>query len=371
VTTITGDGGPGIWAWNLGVVQVLGSGLALTNGTLSATSPGGSVTSIVAGAGLAGGTITNSGTLSLATETAGTLLGNAGTVAAVPGAIAIGSNLSLSASGTLSATGSGSVTSIVAGAGLNGGTITAAGTLSAAWNGGSVSAIGSGVTLTSGTLTAGGGVSNVVAGCITNTGATLTLPGAPPLQSSTLPAAAGFSFVNQNSATLTDHTNGPLTWICTTTLGSDQISAVHKAVPAGSWTLTANIQGFVTNVNGANFGIDDGTKVKFFQLGDNGGAVQLVIQHWNSYTSSTGSGQDAGGIVSINLPNPIWLRIIYNSVTPSLTWQYSIDGFNWFTMETESGSLFLTPTNYMFGADINHASAAAPCYVGINYLTIA
>jgi hypothetical protein len=75
----------------------IGANLSLSvSGTLSAT---GGITS--AGSGL-----TASGsTMSLATIAGGSLMGNAGTVAAVPGALAIGANLSLSVSGTLSATG--------------------------------------------------------------------------------------------------------------------------------------------------------------------------------------------------------------------------------------------------------------------------
>jgi hypothetical protein len=140
--------------WNGGTVTTVGSGLLLTSGTLASTAGGGSVTSITAGTGLSGGTITTAGTVALATRTASTIMGNPGTAAAVPSDIAIGSGLTLSTGGTLTATGSGgSVTSVAtSGTGITGGPITTSGTLAVQWNGGTVSAL-SGLTITSGTLT--------------------------------------------------------------------------------------------------------------------------------------------------------------------------------------------------------------------------
>lgn len=148
----------------------VGNNLTLASGTLNA-SAGTGVSSVVAGAGLAGGTITSTGTLSLGTIAAGDLMGNSGTVGAVPGGVAIGANLTL-ASGTLSASAGSGVTSVATGAGLTGGPITAGGTVSLAnvnaatllGNSGTVSAapsaiaVGANLTLTAGTLTATAGV---------------------------------------------------------------------------------------------------------------------------------------------------------------------------------------------------------------------
>jgi hypothetical protein len=113
--------------------QVLQSGGTGANPAWASLSGLGTVTQIVAGAGLAGGTITSTGTLSLGTIAATTLMGNSGTVGAVAGGIPLGAGLSF-VSGSLVATssGSGTVTQIVAGAGLAGGTISASGTLSLA-----------------------------------------------------------------------------------------------------------------------------------------------------------------------------------------------------------------------------------------------
>lgn len=72
----------------------------------------------------------------LATLPGGTLLGNASAGAAAPAAITIGSGLSLSVGGVLSASGGGgggTVTTVVCGTGLTGGTITTTGTCAASF----------------------------------------------------------------------------------------------------------------------------------------------------------------------------------------------------------------------------------------------
>ena len=83
-------------------VVTLGSGDV--TGALGYTpgSGSGTVSSVVAGAGLAGGTISSTGTVSLGALAAGSLFGNAGTLSAVPGAISVGSGVTLSSAGTLS-----------------------------------------------------------------------------------------------------------------------------------------------------------------------------------------------------------------------------------------------------------------------------
>lgn len=127
----------------------------------------GTVTSVTAGAGLAGGTISTSGTLSVATAPAQTLMANTAGALAVPAAVSLtvaldalagatrGSLLQRDAVGWqplapgsaglflktggagadlswASPAGAGTVTSITAGAGLSGGTITGSGTIAIA-----------------------------------------------------------------------------------------------------------------------------------------------------------------------------------------------------------------------------------------------
>ena len=120
-----------------------------SQGRLTAASSGsassGTVTSVIAGTGLTGGTITSTGTVALNTACviAPTLLTAKGSIigasaASTPTALAVGTNgqvltaNSATASGlqwVTPSSGAGTVTSITAGAGLTGGTITASGTV--------------------------------------------------------------------------------------------------------------------------------------------------------------------------------------------------------------------------------------------------
>lgn len=98
---------------------VVGSNLTLTTGgTLNATNGGGSVTSITCNNGLSGGIITTTGVCSITPIAAHSLFGNPTAGAAVPAAVAVGTGLTLAASGTLSSTGTATVTSITFNGGL-------------------------------------------------------------------------------------------------------------------------------------------------------------------------------------------------------------------------------------------------------------
>lgn len=226
---------------------------------------GGSVTSVVAGSGLAGGTITTAGTISLGTIVATSLLGNAGTVSAVPSAVAIGSGLSLAASGTLSATGGGSVTSVVAGTGLSGGTITASGTVALATrtastlmgNPGTAAAtpsditIGSGLTLsTAGTLSSTGGGGSVTSVATSGAG----ISGGPITGSGTLTVEWNAGTVSAlggamaiNSGTISPQNQGTITLSGTTTgtinpSGVDSF-LVNNGTAAGTIAVSPGFQG--------------------------------------------------------------------------------------------------------------------------------
>jgi len=96
---------------------VVGTGLSVTSdGTLlAASAAGGTVTAVTAGLGLNGGTITTTGTVSLKTASATQL-----------GGIKVGANLTVAADGTLNAPspGTGTISGVTAGNGLQGGGIT-------------------------------------------------------------------------------------------------------------------------------------------------------------------------------------------------------------------------------------------------------
>lgn len=188
-----------------------------------------------------------------------------------------------------------------------------------------------------------------------------------------VPNASGWSFINQNSATLTSYPNGPLVWTCVGNIGSDQISAVSYPVPGGSWTWTVHSNYIISDANTFGcWGITDGTKIKFFLISTQSAAnevfIALEIQHWNSFTSPSGSGTDT--TIHVTIPNNFWMQIIYDSTTPSLTYNYSIDGYGWIPLYSESGSLFLTPTAVWIGADINRGSTQTPSYINLDYMTL-
>lgn len=129
-----------------GVNSVVNTGTILVNGgtisgsggdaTITVSGSGGAIGSIVTTGGLTvngtlGGTLSSTGTIGLETIAATSLFGNAATVAGTMAAVAVGTNLSLTATGTLNAT-SGSFGPVVAQGGpfLANGTITTSGTIS-------------------------------------------------------------------------------------------------------------------------------------------------------------------------------------------------------------------------------------------------
>lgn len=206
--------------WNGGTVTSVGAGLAITSGTIAATGTAG-VSSIVAGTGLSGGTITSAGTIALATRTASTIMGNPGTAAATPSDVTIGTGLSLSTAGTLTATGgSGSVTSVVSGAGLHAGTITTSGTLLADWNAGTVAALGTGLAISSSTLSPQWQAGSVTA-----------LGGAMAINSGTISAQ------NQGTITLSGTTTGTIN-----PAGVDSF-LVNNGTAAGTIAISPGFQG--------------------------------------------------------------------------------------------------------------------------------
>jgi hypothetical protein len=142
---------------------VLGSGLSVTqDGTLLVASAlGGTVSQIIVGAGLSGGTITTTGTIALTPATNASL-----------GGVKIGANLIVSPDGTLSALppNTGTISGVIAGNGLQGGGTTGTVTLSlqaattsqlggvSVVSGGGLDIAGGALSLTSATQTQKGGV---------------------------------------------------------------------------------------------------------------------------------------------------------------------------------------------------------------------
>lgn len=215
------------------------------------------VSTVVAGTGLAGGTITGTGTISLGTIAAGELFGNAGTVAGIPTGVTLGAGLTLSPDGTISATGTTGVTDVVVAgsAFLNAGTITNTGTISSPnlaaqsliGNGATtaaaagVIAIGANLTLSStGTLsaTAGGGGSTTIVAGSGLTGGTITASGTIALEPSQSIRSVPFPMVGPG--TLVGGQDMLITIGQAGTLLANSGYAHIKSNPTATETLTFN-----------------------------------------------------------------------------------------------------------------------------------
>lgn len=233
--------------------------------TNSSPSSGGTVTSIVAGAGLSGGTITTTGTISMPnTGTPGTY----GDASHFP--IITTDNqgrVSTVTTQTMTTGGSGTVTSITAGTGLSGGTITTIGTISLP-NVGTAGTYGDAATCPVITTDAQGRVSSVTTQTVTTSSGTVTSVGlnststisitgtaSPITTSGTYSVSIPSSVALAGSPTTTTQTAGDnTTKIATdafvTTAVNNAISGVNPAIAVQAAT-TASVSGYTYN-NGAS-----------------------------------------------------------------------------------------------------------------------
>jgi microcystin-dependent protein len=211
-------------ATSLGGV-IPGANMSVSGGTLTITAGVGTVTTLTSGTGitLTPSTITSTGTIN-----------NTGviTFGAAAGAIALGSNLSMSGQTLeVSAPGTGTVTSVTAGAGLSGGPITGAGTLA-----------------NSGVLAVGATAGSIVLGAnLSMTGQTLEVAG---FGSGTITSLAAGSGITLTPSTIT------------TGAGTISLSAPLSLALGGTGATTAtaarvdiNIGTVTVTPAGANFTI--------------------------------------------------------------------------------------------------------------------
>jgi hypothetical protein len=178
-----------------------------------------------------------------------------------------------------------------------------------------------------------------------------------------VPLSSGFSFVNQNSATLTNNTNGPLVWQCPTAV-SGTLSLFTKSFTGSSphvWTAHAKVSMQASgNCQVAVVGVTDGTKYSLLCLsGDN----QMRVMDWNTSTSfNTTQASATFG----SMPDEIWVRVTWTVGTTTLLWQWSPDGFTWNTFYSTS-SPTLTPTGWAGGANLTSNLAAMPDTISYDY----
>ena len=209
---------------------VVGSGFSVNSGgTISTTGTGsGSVTEVFTGAGLTGGPITNVGTIALTPATTAAL-----------GGVVAGTGLSINAGGTLTSPG-GTVQSVGAGAGLTGGPITTAGTLSVlpattVSLGGVV--VGSGFTInTGGTISTSGTGAGSVTEVFTGAG----LAGGPITTTGTLSVVAASQGTLGGIGTVTNPGVALTAGSLTLPLASASTPGFLAAIAGGGGTLEPN-----------------------------------------------------------------------------------------------------------------------------------
>jgi hypothetical protein len=230
-TSFTGSAGPWVCAavsfgpmlGLCGVVKPTGNPYLTMGGS-------GPVMEVDTGTGLTGGPITTTGTISMANETPNTLAGYNSSGVFVD--VTVGTNLTLSGN-ILSASGSGSVTSVGTGTGLTGGPITSSGTISMANSTANSLAgydnsghfidvtVGTNLTLSGGILSASGGSGS---GTVTSVSAGTGLSASPsPITTS------GSLAIASTGVTAGSYTNANLT-----VNAQGQITAVSNGVGGGS-----------------------------------------------------------------------------------------------------------------------------------------
>jgi hypothetical protein len=283
-------------------LSVAGNGiLNFASGQTFPNTGSGSVTSVAAGAGLSGGTITKTGTIGIANAgVTNAMLANPSVTVVTPtgsglsggGTVALGGTITLTNTAPSSG---GTVTSVASGAGLSGGTITKTGTIGiaaggvtnamlatpsitvvpgAGLSGGGTVALGGSVTLTN---SAGGTVTSVASGAGL-TGGTITKTGTIGI------AAAGV-------------TNAMLATPSITVVPGTGLSGGGKVSLGGSVTL--NNTGVTSVAAGA--GLTGGTITKTGTIGiAPGGVFNTMLAHpMITVLTPTGSGLSGGGTVPL------------------------------------------------------------------------
>jgi hypothetical protein len=276
----------------------LGAGLSFSGSTLVSVGGGGTITSLAAGTGLSGGTITTSGTIAIAAGGVGTTqLANSGvtyaklqnvsaaallgspTGGAAPVEITIGTGLSFSGSTLVSTSSGGTVTSLTTGTGLTGGPITSTGTIA-------IAAGGIGATQLATSAVQYGNIQNVNASRI------LGNPGVTSAAPSEITLGAGLSFSGSAltaTGTVASVTAGTgLSGGTITTSGTVAIAAggVGTTQLAASAVQYANIQ----NVSAS--------KLLGNPTGSGASPSEITIGTGLSFSGSTLNATSGGGTVT-------------------------------------------------------------------------
>lgn len=281
-------------------------------------SGGGTVASVVAGAGLSGGTISTTGTVSLSALAPGSLLGNAGTLAAVPVAVAVGTGVSLAA-GTLSNTGVVSFNSRVGALSLTSADVTGALGYTPGSGGGTVSAVVAGAGLVGGTISTSGTVSlsPLAAGSLMgNAGTLAAVPGS---------VAIGPGITLSSAGTLSN--DGVISFnsrVGALSLSSGDVTGALAYTPAnkagdtfgGAVTLTAGgvLFGTLTNVGTISGGTLTGTMINAGSLSGGTMLPATLVVGTSTVDIATTTTTDTGG-------NAVVADTVGGSTTGQISWR--------------------------------------------------
>jgi hypothetical protein len=211
----------------------------------------------------------------------------------------------------------------------------------------------------------GGGIGTIVAAGVASGASTVALPTVPVI---VRPALASFTWLNQASATATDHTNGPLVLrTVQNTGGASGLNALIKNVPGPSWTVTIQFaQGNHyggPNLDLAGLAVHSSVNGRLYVSGvQNNGTVAVWAYSSTGLWNSTPAQKTI-----LTKPGSIWLRTQYVSATTTLTFFYSIDGFTWETIYSTSAPFTGAPTGY--GVNVGSANNTTGYVLSLNYMT--
>jgi trimeric autotransporter adhesin len=333
-----------------GGTVALGGTVTLTN---AAPSSGGTVTSISTGAGLTGGPITKTGTISIpAAGVTNSMLADssikvvAGTGLSGGGTVALGGTVTLT---NASPSSGGTVTSITTGAGLTGGPITKTGTISIPTGG------------ITNTLLADSSI-NVLAGSGLSGGGTVALGGTVTLSSNVSGTTDGMAYFS--SPTSLTSTAAPAN-------GQILIGKTGDAPVLGTLTAGQNIE--IAN-NPGSITISAASSVPTFQFFVTGGArtgaaqaaTQNVTTVWGfllpysvtttQITYSVTTVDKTSNDYDIGIFSTLGKLLVDIGPTPGTTFS-ALGGFH--TLSWSQGSIGLAPGEYYLAFTTNCATSCA------------
>ena len=339
---------------------IVGTGLSVTaDGTiLAASGAGGTVTAVTAGAGLSGGTITTTGTMSLGIASASAL-----------GGIKVGANLTIAGDGTLSAAAptGGTITGVTATSGIQGGGTAGNVTVSlvAAGKGsfGGVS-VGNGIDVSAGTISVPA-ASNSVSGSVILASSAEVITGidgtkavTPATLAAKVASTVAPGIVQLSDSVLTNDSTVAATQTAAKTAYDVALSAqttADAALPATGGTMTGAIVFDASQTfPDAQLPVATETTLGVVQVGDGlaidgSGVLSAITGTVAAVTAGTGLGAPATGDTitssgTINLLPPT--ATVLGGVKAGANITIATDG----TISVSSGSFILSNNPYAYNA---------------------